>query len=235
MFLSLIPPLHPKSDVAEPLACGNVITKHVAGIATPEYIKKEGLGPPFPQIQAAAKAGELPGPNEAFEFADKPLPRKARGFYLPIRDLSSRIAYEFECSSVVPIVRWGISCGLFAIGGKINLLRDSTDPYSRMDRATIFPEQLEGKCAAYPDWGAERVFRLRGFRLTMRLKNPVFIPSETDWGGKGLEKVELRVEVQPDASVTSPVAAAPQYAYWNFLPRPNACESTLLNPWYAGN
>jgi hypothetical protein len=176
--------------------------------------------------------GVLPGPNETFEFADKPSPLAARGFDLPIRDVSGRIAYRVECSSVVPIVRYGISCGLFETGNENNLLADSRDAYSLINRADIYPEQLEGKCADYPDWGAERLFRLRGFRLIVRMIDPVFISSPEDWGGKGLQRVEMTVEIERDETASSPVATAPKYAYWNFIPHPNACEVPITNPWY---
>lgn len=184
----------------------------------------------FPAVIATAKTASLPGNNEDFDFADHPLPAKLRGFYLPVRDRSHRIVYRFECSTVEPIVRWGVSCGLFAAGEKTNLLQESTDPYSLMDRGTVFPEQLSGKCADYPDWGRERTFALRGFKLIMRLTKPVFIHSLEDWGGQGLESVELTVQVVPDPSAISPMARPPEFSYWGFIPRPDACEVPIVNP-----
>jgi len=179
----------------------------------------------------------LPGSNEDFDFAVKPLTPGMRGFYMPVLDKQRQIAYEFECSSTEPIMRWGISCGLFPAGRDVNLLADSSDPFSRIDRATIFPEQIDGVCADYPDWGAERVFRLRGFRLIVRLNKPQFTPSDWDWYGKGMKQVEMSVEVQTDKSATSPVAAFPPHAYWGFLYQQtpsDACKAPLANPWYQG-
>jgi len=185
---------------------------------------------PFPEVAATSKTGVLPGDNSDFDFADHPLRAEMRGFYLPIKDRKQKMVYHFECSTVDPIVRWGVSCGLFAAGKKVNLLQESTDPYSLMDRGTVFPEQLAGKCAEYPDWGSERTFELRGFKLTMRLTTPVFIHSLEDWGGQGLKSVELTVQVVPDRSAIAPMAVPPKFSYWGFLPRPDACEVPIVNP-----
>ncbi|MGH9727332.1 MAG: hypothetical protein ACRD4V_01920 [Candidatus Acidiferrales bacterium] len=223
-----------KGDVVLSYSCGAVLPQHVPGIITPEYIHKYRLNPPYPQIVPSSGSSSLPGPNTAFDFADKPLPPKARGFDLPIRDTRGRTVYRFECSSVKPIMRYGISCGLFEIGKEVNLLADSRDAYTLLNRGDIYPEQLDGECANYPDWGAERTFRLRGFRLTVRLSNPVFVSSPYDWTGKGLQKVGISVQVELDKAATLPVAGAPKYAYWNFEPHPNACEVPILNPWYDG-
>lgn len=184
----------------------------------------------FPEITATSKSGVLPGVNSDFDFADHPLRAEMRGFYLPIKDRNQRMVYHFECSTVAPIVRWGVSCGLFAAGKKVNLLQESMDPYSLMDRGTVFPEQLAGKCADYPDWGSERTFSLRGFKLIMRLTTPVFIDSAEDWGGRGLKSVELSVRVVPDKSVMAPMAIPPKFSYWGFLPWPDACEVPIVNP-----
>jgi hypothetical protein len=166
--------------------CGLLREKHVAGRVTKKYIQKNALEQKVVEVRPASKTRVLPGPDEDFRPADVRLLGSDIGFYMPIRDHNKRVVYEFECTFVVPIVRWGISCGLFAAGKKINLLEDSTDPYSRSDRGSFFPEQLMDKCADYPDWGATRVYRLRGFRLVIRLTNPKFIPSDYDWYGKGL-------------------------------------------------
>src|ERR1700687_798627 len=215
--------------------CGRLREKHVAGRVTKKHIQENGLKPPFVEVRPASKTRVLPGPEEDFRPADVRFSRNDIGFYLPIRDQNKRVVYEFECTFTVPIVRWGISCGLFATGKKINLLADSTDAYSRSDRGSFFPEQLTDKCADYPDWGATRVFRLRGFRLVVRLTNPKFIPSDYDWYGKGLSEVTIKAEAEPDETATWSVAAPPQYAYWDFVKSPSpakGCETLLLNPWY---
>jgi hypothetical protein len=210
--------------------CDEVRAKHVRGIVTREFVKQSGLTPPFPPVVHAQKKSILPGQNTHFDFADKPLALGSRGFDLAVFDTDGHVGYRFECSTTEPIMRWGVSCGLFETGRKINLLSDSTDAYSGMDRATVLPEQINGKCADYPDWGAERIFRLRGLRLTLHMKDPAFVPSDWDRGGQGMEKVEIAVDVTPDASASSPVAAPPQYADWEAFPEANACENRILNP-----
>jgi len=218
------------SDVPQ-ILCNEVRTKHVPGIVTGEFIMQNGLGPPFPTVVHAEKKGFLPGQNEHFDFADKPLEGASRGFDLPVFDADGHVMYRFECSTTEPIMRWGVSCGFFETGKETNLLADSTDAYSGMNRATVLPEQIYGKCADYPDWGAERIFRLRGMKLTLRLSEPVFVPSDWDRGKQGLGKVEVTVEVTPDASASSPVAAPPEYADWESFPEANSCEKPILNPW----
>lgn len=216
------------------IPCDRVLVKHVPGGVESSFISQNRLQPPFPAITPARGEGVLPGRNSDFVSADKPLPTAARAFYLPIHGTDGRLLYEFECSSTDPIVRYGISCGFFEHGRKINLLSDSTDAYSRLDRSTVLPEQLEGKCADYPDWGAQRVFSLRGMKLVVHLQEPEFIPSVDDRSGRALKKIRIVVDVAPDPSSSSPVAAPPHYAAWEAFPQANPCEIPVVNPWASG-
>jgi hypothetical protein len=148
-----------------------------------------------------------------------------------LNDTKGTLAYEFQCSGYnVPglgkIDRYGLSCGLFMTSSPINLLQDAIDPYSRMNMAEVLPQQLKDACALYPDWGATRVFRLRGFALTLRFSNPIFASSDFQWGA--LKQVDLSLSVIPDDWATEPVAPAPKYAYWGFLPNPHACAMSPL-------
>lgn len=213
-------------------SCGTIVPQHVPGIVTSDYIREGRLNPPYPRVVPATKSGIVLGPDQTPEFYLKPWRTQTFDFNLPIRDASGATAYRFRCSSN-PASVTGISCGLFQSGRKIDLLTDSRDAYSLLNRANIYPEQLLGKCTAYPDWGAERIFLLRGFRLTMLLSQPVFIASIYDWQGTGLQSVTLSVSVKPDTAATSPVAVPPKYAYWNFVPHGDACEVPILNPWYV--
>jgi len=200
-----------------------------------QYIRSYALNPPFPQVQKTSKTATLPATNDDFSFADKPIPPKNRAFSLPIRNSHGKVLYIFECSSTEPIMRWGVSCGLFAVGQIVNLLRDSIDAYSRLDRATFFPEQLIDVCSNYPDWGAEREFRLRGLRLTVRVTEVKFVPSEWDWYGKGISHVTLTAEAEPDIKARSPIAELPKHAYWGYTFRDNpsdACSKPFDNPLY---
>lgn len=224
------PSLPLNGDVVRGYACAEVRSNHIRGEVSKEYIKRHGLEPPYPRIESVTRKANLPGQNTEFQFADAPLPRAAQGFYMPIRDDRSEILYEFECSSTEPINEWGISCGLFEKGKGTNLLLDSIDPYSRLDPATILPDQLDSKCAIYPDWGAVRVFRLRGFRLQLALKDAVFAPGRSSSSGKTLKSVGLIAHVEQDPSATAPVAEPPRYAYWGFLGRGHSCEEPIPIP-----
>ncbi|HLH05813.1 MAG TPA: hypothetical protein VKW78_01105 [Terriglobales bacterium] len=215
--------------------CSRVVARHVRGIVEESYIRANKLSPPFPEVVSTSKAATLPGENEDFSFADKPIPPRNRAFSMSIRNAKGKVLYTFECSSTEPIMRWGVSCGLFAAGQTLNLLQDSTDPYSGMDRATIFPEQLDAICSKYPDWGGKREFKLRGFRLIVRAANVKFVPSEWDWYGKGISHMTLKAEVTPDKTATSAVADFPRYAYWGYTYRSNpddACLKPISNPWH---
>ena len=224
------PSLPLNGDVVHGYACAEIRRSHIKGEVTKEYIRKQGLEPPYPRIESVTREANLPGPNTEFLFANAPLPRPARGFYMPIRNDRSEIVYEFECSSTEPINKWGISCGLFEKGKATNLLQDSIDPYSRLDPATILPEQLDSQCAMYPDWGAVRVFRLRGFRLQLTLKDAVFVPELSSRGGKSVKLVGLIAHAEQDPSATAPVAEPPRYAYWGFLGRGHSCRELIPAP-----
>jgi len=196
----------------------------------------EGLQPPYPKVLPVQRTIRVSGNPKAteFKFADSPIPVEARVVSVPIPDLSGNIAYEFECSAYnVPIGegridRYGISCGLFAAGKTVNLLGDTVDPYSRMSRAHILPSQFYGKCADYPQWGALREFRLRGFQLTMRFTDPVF--TEGDFSDHAIKRVDLLLKVEPDPTALAPVALPSEYVYWGFSDQGNTCENIFVNP-----
>ena len=209
------------------------VDRHVPGEVTPRYVEKKGLAEAFVSIPAASttitiRARSVP---VGFQWADEPIPPDERFVDVPIPESSGAVAYEFECSAYnVPgeigkIDRYGLSCGLFKAGNRTNLLQDAVDPYSRMSMTQVLPNQLKGRCAAYPQWGATRVFRLRGFAMTLSFTNPVFAASDFSWGA--LQQVDLRVSIVPDAHATSPVALPPKYIYWGFLPSPHACQNVL--------
>ncbi len=216
--------------------CDTLVPAHVPGVISEEYIRSAGLGPPYPQIVPIEKTTTIRGkPSPVhFRFPDEPIPPEARAVYLPILDANGKTAYELECSAYnVPIGegridRYGIVCGLFATGERVNLLGDSLDRYSRMSNAQILADQLYGKCADYPQWGATREFRLRGFQLTMQFRNARF--TEGEFADHALKQVDLNIKVERDPTATAPVALPSKYVYWGFLDRPNACEKVFVNP-----
>ena len=67
-------------------------------------------------------------------------------------------------------------------------------------RGRFFSPGLRGPCARVPQFGATRTFRLRGFRLTLQVMDPIFSISEK------LESLKLRVVVRPDPSAQRAIA-----------------------------
>ena len=236
------PPYAPKnpSDPDDPVgfsaSCETIIPAHVPGVVTEEYVRKEGLGGPYPAIAPVNKSFAIVGTSEPrrFMFPDAPLPSEAMVVYLPIHSVDGKIEYKFECSAYnVPteegrIDRHGIVCGLFAHGKKVNLLGDSVDPYSRMTRAQILPDQLYGSCGDYPEWGTLRQFSLRGFHLRLRFSDPVFTQGE--FAEHALQRVNLDVKIEPDPTAVAPVALPIKYIYWWFLKPTNTCNKILVIP-----
>ncbi len=236
---SLSEPLytHPEAPKVSSRRCDVVVSQHVPGVVSENYIQVKGLGPPYPRIIPTGKTLTFPEKDAGLQSEEKPAPADRWYFYLPVLNASRELAYEFECSTSktkggnrVLIGRWGIWCGLFIVGEKVNLLRDSIDPYSRMNRAEVYAEQLYGKCADYPEWGAVRHFRLRGMNLTVQFKNPLFAGDEglPDYFMGGLKGFELSVRVDPDSTAESPVAESSPYIDWRSMSKPNACEKILV-------
>lgn len=79
------------------------------------------------------------------------------------------------------------------------------DPNQSRDwesRGRFFAAQLREPCAAVPQFGASRTFRLRGMSLDLQIKDPVF-----DRSGK-LRSLRLVVSVRPDPLARRPIAEA---------------------------
>jgi hypothetical protein len=68
-------------------------------------------------------------------------------------------------------------------------------------RGRFFAQNLRGRCASIPDFGAVRRFKLRGMDLTLEIINPGFAPDGA------LQSLKLSVKVRPDASAVRPIAA----------------------------
>jgi hypothetical protein len=205
------------------LRCEEVRLRHVPGVVTDKYITELGLSPPFPAILPTRTTVKLPANTRTFRFAESPLDPEARALYLPIRTLDGKLVYEFMCSAYVtevegrPVLsRWGLSCGLFAVGNRKNLLEDAIDPYTRVPQAHIFPWQLFGDCSLYPGWGARRKFRLRGLELSISFREIEFLNQETPPTllEGGITNMVVEVEVKPDATATSALAPPPSYPDW---------------------
>jgi hypothetical protein len=189
--------------------------------------KTKGPGDNYPSVVPAQKEAVLPA-SGGFAFARRPLPLEAKHFEFLIKDSAGLLQYTLQCSAYTQggkIDRYGISCGLFSIGSDRNLLDMSMDPYTLMSRADILPEQIYGPCSNYPDWGASREFRLRGFRLRMSFTNPISSPGE--WSEYSIRSVTLRTEVTTDPEANWPDSRPSRYIYWQIGDN-QSCDRPLV-------
>lgn len=219
--------------------CGAVIATHVPGDLTDVFVERQGLSGPFPEVARTEKtvvldASKMQGYD--FAFPAYPMPPKARMYSFPVLSSEGKHVYDFSCSGYATggrFERYGIVCGLFLPEKDFNLLADGVDPYSRMSPSEILPDQLYGACGDYPGWGRRREFRLRGMRVTMTLSNPEFAPS--DFEDRALVSAQLRVQIEPDPSATSLVAAPPTTIYWGVRHGPEPCDVALVAPSQASH
>ncbi len=230
------PPLRVTSDPEQYYRdCDKVIPQHVHGIVSREYLQDNGLQPPYSEILPGEKTFLIRRETTAFEYSDNTGRSYQDSLTLPILDTNGRKAYEFKCSRYPGswYTYFVINCELLVAGKKLNLLEHSVDPYSQMGRNIVLPVQLYNNCATYPEWGALRQFKLRGFTLTLQFKQMLFSKTEKPedfYLVGGLEQATLNVKVESDRSAMSPVAMRPKYIYWGFLPRDNPCATVLADP-----
>jgi hypothetical protein len=192
--------------------CQDVVYWHVPGVVTSGFLRENDLEPPYPGIRAVQS--EEIFRKSVFEFS--------------IESVSGQKVYLFSCLDKDP---WGIGCGLFLPDSKVNMLADSVDPYSHLERSTFLENQLRGACANYPEWGSERIFMLRHMKISIKF-TALASPSRRGPNKPEGDNNDLRisVKVEPDPSADSPVAPPPKYAYWGYLPIRNACATRLLAP-----
>jgi hypothetical protein len=91
-------------------------------------------------------------------------------------------------------------CALFAVKGRnltsSDLLAGAKDD---KNRARMHSAQLRGDCLQYPEYGAERHFRVRGMVVTLRF-------SDVKWSAGRLAGFTLTLEAAPDESAVSAVS-----------------------------
>jgi len=100
-----------------------------------------------------------------------------------------------------------------------NLLVEAHDLAAWYSRARMFGYELLGDCAAYPEYGRIRHFRLRGMRITMTFENVRFSKISNDDGSPSLASYTLRLKVQPDATANRDIAESSGYLDPNRIPR----------------
>lgn len=217
-------PRHPGSDkqAGNSPQCDHVVPHHVPGIDIASYVRERGLGPPFPQVIPA---------EESATFALE----ESKDWQMPILSGDGKEAYSLRCHAAMGeagLDRWGVWCKLVQVGKDLDLFADTVDPYSRRLRSLIEPEQLDGKCSEYPEWGAIRTFELRGFRLVLQVRNVVLGKGEARHLGLytgRIARFDMAVKVVPDRSAASAVAQPSRYVDWRFLCRPGACEQVIVD------
>ncbi|HVB33252.1 MAG TPA: hypothetical protein VNJ52_02580 [Patescibacteria group bacterium] len=107
-------------------------------------------------------------------------------------------------------------CALFGIKGNTltttNLLAADTSNELSTDwwnRGRMLSTQLRGKCLGYPEYSADRHFRLRGMLLTMRFTHAQWGTDKNGQGGAAITKFTFTLDVVPDRSALSSRAELP--------------------------
>ncbi len=219
--------------------CSTVTPKHVPGTGALPRGEDPRLGPPFSPVTATEKTADIP-PRDRSHSPKHPQPELAPAgdaapfqvFFLPISAPGRGSGYEFECFAYgEPVGELGVHCGLYLTGSNVNLLAESVDPYTRRDRSIFLPAHLYGDCSAYPEWGSQRHFQLRGMRLVVEMQDVVFAPGKTaDPGTRGIQRAKIHVRVEPDPGVRSPVATTSRVLDWQSAAGPGTCAQVLVNP-----
>lgn len=111
----------------------------------------------------------------------------------------------------------GLSCYLVPIAAPDLGLESPTllndDPMEARiphGRGEFWVDNLRGDCAAYPEYGSERTFRLRGMKIVLRVTNVVFGPTRTfQTPARTLSTMlsfGLQISVSPDPSTLSAIS-----------------------------
>lgn len=141
-------------------------------------------------------------------------------FNIPLIDVNGQTRYAFICiggsekyldhlsdtsgtNYVGPLACGLVQAQAEQIGESLLSEDDSPHWYSRGQIHNF--DELLGSCAKYPEYGALRHFRLRGFELTL-----YFGDVEVDKTGNPTY-FTLTVSLRRDASITSPQAEQPGY------------------------
>lgn len=94
--------------------------------------------------------------------------------------------------------------------GQTLLIEDARQLKPWPSRGRFFTADLVGHCAAIPEFGATRDFRLRGMELTLQVLDPVVDTARQGFGGAGdpqLKSLKLKVTVHPAPAATRAIAA----------------------------
>jgi hypothetical protein len=185
----------------------------VAGSLAPAAVAGTGVGEPahtasWPRIQPFERSYNFPRPQDM-------------SLSLPILAVNGRPAYilecaspenararaedfhptrEFECRLSLPGATRAADSQLLAEGpGKASL------PTTGFNW-----NQLSGDCYRYPDYGGQRVFRLRDMRLILTVSNVLFSPSSPA-GKRYIQGLTLQVKGFYDPTALSEFPAPSHY------------------------
>ena len=115
-----------------------------------------------------------------------------------------RTSHEFECRLSLPDAK---------SAADLQLLAPQPVP-EPSGRAEFTWNQLNGDCLRYPDFGGQRIFRLRALRLSVTVSD-VRLGPETRIGNRvyrhSLQGFVLRLQGFFDPTATTEFAAAPRY------------------------
>ena len=86
-----------------------------------------------------------------------------------------------------------------------NLLLEDHRLSAWYSRGRMFAQHLRGACAAYPEYGLLRHFRLRAMQISIEFKDAVFSPSAE------LRSYQMRFTVVPDSTARRDIAEISGY------------------------
>ncbi len=149
-----------------------------------------------------------------------------------IRDASFHPTHEFECRLELPGATQAPDT---------QLLTDGSRKAGSLTQAGFNWNQLNGDCFRYPDYGAQRVFRLRNLRLIITVSDVRFTAEvrTPQVSKRSIQGMTLRVQAFYDPTAVSEFPAPSRYQEPKpLLPDQSAglldCKKPLLKPSSAG-
>jgi hypothetical protein len=146
---------------------------------------------------------------------------------LPISSSAGETLYRFRCLPDFPSKNGtiaGLGCYLIPANGhdegleSATLLNDNPEEQRiAHGRGQMWTDFVRGNCASYPEYGAERHFRLRGMKITVRMTDVKFGPNKEFQDSartvRTIASFELAVNVVPDrdavSAVSEPISVSP--------------------------
>lgn len=139
---------------------------------------------------------------------------------ITLQDTKGTGVYHFECHNYLYEsdtdfdYSGDFECKLTSLYSKENLptllTSDPNQPADWWSRGRFLADEIKGRCAAYPEYGRVRTFRLRGMQLRLELSDIVFASTEVDYlKNVRLKSFRFKFEAKPDSSVSTALAECP--------------------------